>query len=70
MITLKIIAGSFNSKDKTSVDRGDTSNYFTLVYLVVFSKIMILGREESVEMEVEGIKLEQVKRFEYFGVHI
>ena len=28
---------------------------------------MILGGEESVEMEVEGIKLEQVKSFKYLS---
>ena len=33
-------------------------------------KIVILGAEESVEMEVEGNKLEQVKSFEYLGVQI
>ena len=33
-------------------------------------KIMILGGEESVEMEVEGIKLEQVRSFKYLGVQI
>ena len=33
-------------------------------------KIMILGGEESVEMEIEGIKLEQVKSFKYLGVQI
>ena len=32
------------------------------------TKIMILGGEESVEIEVEGIKLEQVKSFIYLGV--
>ena len=31
---------------------------------------MILGGEESVEMKVEGIKLEQVKSFKYLGVQI
>jgi len=31
---------------------------------------MILGGEESVEMEVEGIKLEQVESFKYLGVQI
>ena len=34
------------------------------------TKIMILGGEESVGMEVEGIKLEQVKSFKYLGVQI
>ena len=29
------------------------------------TKIMILGGEESVEIEVEGIKLKQVKSFKY-----
>ena len=33
-------------------------------------KIMIMGGEESVEMEVEDIKLEQVKSFKYLGVQI
>ena len=32
--------------------------------------IMILGGEESVEMEVEGFKLQQVKSFKYLGVQI
>ena len=32
--------------------------------------IMILGGEESIEMEVKGIKLEQVKSFKYLGVQI
>ena len=31
---------------------------------------MILGEEESVEMEGEGIKLEQVNSFKYLGVQI
>ena len=31
---------------------------------------MILSGEESVEMEVEDIKLEQVKSFKYMGVQI
>ena len=31
---------------------------------------MILGEEESLELEVEGIKLEQVKSFKYLGVQI
>ena len=35
------------------------------------TKIMILCGEESVEMEVRGIKLEQVKKsFKYLGVEI
>ena len=34
------------------------------------TKIMILGGEESIEMEVEGIKLEQVRSFKYLGVQI
>ena len=33
-------------------------------------KIMILGAEKCVEIEMEGIKLEQVKNFKYFGVQI
>ena len=33
-------------------------------------KIMILGGKESVEMEVEDIKLEQMKSFKYLGVQI
>ena len=32
------------------------------------TKIMILGGEESVEIEVEGIELKQVKIFKYLGV--
>ena len=31
---------------------------------------MILGGEESVELEVEGIKLEQLKSFKYLGAQI
>ena len=31
---------------------------------------MILGGEENVEMEVEGIKLKHVKSFKYLGVQI
>ena len=34
------------------------------------TKIIILGGKESVEIEVEGIKLEQVKSFKYLGVQI
>ena len=34
------------------------------------TKIMVLGGKESIEMEVEGIKLEQVKSFKYVGVQI
>ena len=34
------------------------------------TKIVILGGEESVEIEVEGIKLKQVKRFKYLWVQI
>ena len=34
------------------------------------TKIMILGGEKSVEMEVEGIKLERVKSFKYLGIQI
>ena len=34
------------------------------------TKIMKLGEEERVEMEVEGIKLEQVMSFKYLGVQI
>ena len=34
------------------------------------TKIMIMGEEESVEMEVEDIKLEQVKNFKYLGAQI
>ena len=34
------------------------------------TKITIMGGEESVEMEVKGIKLEQVKNFKYLGVQI
>ena len=34
------------------------------------TKIVILGGEESVEMEVEDIELEQVKSFKYLGVQI
>ena len=31
---------------------------------------MILGGEESVEMKVEAIKLEQVNSFKYLGIQI
>ena len=34
------------------------------------TKIMILGGEENVELEVEGIKLEQVTSFKYLGEQI
>jgi len=34
------------------------------------TKIMLLSEEESVEMEVEDIKLEQVKSLKYLGVQI
>ena len=34
------------------------------------TKLMIFGGEKSVEMEVEGIKLEQVRKFKYLGVQI
>ena len=34
------------------------------------TKIMIIGGEETVEMEVGSIKLEQVKSFKYLGVQI
>ena len=34
------------------------------------TKIITLGGEESVEMEMEDIKLEQVMSFEYLGVQI
>ena len=34
------------------------------------TKIMVLSIEESVEMEVEDIKLEQVKSLKYLGVQI
>ena len=34
------------------------------------TKIMILGGEESIEMGMEGIKLEQVKNFKYLRVQI
>ena len=33
-------------------------------------KIMILGGQESLEIEVEGIKLERVKSFKYLGLRI
>ena len=32
------------------------------------TKILILNAEKSVEIEVEGIKLEQVNSFKYLGV--
>ena len=34
------------------------------------TKIMILGGEESVEMEVKGMKLERMKSFKYLGVQV
>ena len=33
------------------------------------TKTMILSGEESIEMKVKGIKLEQVKSFKHLGVH-
>ena len=33
-------------------------------------KIMVVNGEESVEMEVKGIKLKQVKSFKYLGIQI
>ena len=34
------------------------------------TKIMIINKEESIEMEVDGIKLEQLKSFKYSEIQI